>query len=95
MKITKVLNQKVTYEKCTGNNDYAEYTYEAPITIPARIERKTQMVERTDGSIRRATNVIYSDREIFPGDKINGSEILTVSDYIWRDGSVQGYEATT
>ena len=53
------------------------------------------MIEYTDGSIRRATNVIYLDREIFPGDKINGSEILTVSDYIWRDGSVQGYEATT
>ena len=95
MKITKFLNQKVTYEKCTGNNDYAEYTYDAPITISARIERKTQMAERADGSIRRATNVIYLDREIFPGDKINGSEILTVSDYIWRDGSVQGYEVTT
>lgn len=95
MKIDKFLNQTAQYQQRVGTDDYGEDLYAEARPIKARIERTSKMIQTPDGSIHAARTTYYLNQQVNVGDKLDGEYVIDVFNYVWRDGSTQGWEATT
>ncbi len=85
------LNQDVTWESKTGKDGYNKPVY-ASSEIKARKEKKRRMVRDTQGEEVVSETTLYTQSAIGLEDRIDSEEVINVSEWIDKDGSVIGYE---
>lgn len=87
----RYLNQTVTWKAKTGQDKFNEPTYSSS-EIAARKQKKRQMVRNAQAEEVISQTTVYTQSAIGLEDQIDGEQVITVSEWIDRDGSIVGYK---
>ena len=90
--LKKYLNQKATFEAKSGVDRYGNQTYASPVAIPIRREGKVKMVRNIHGEEVTSMTTLFTATQVIPLDKIDGYEVINVSEMVNREGMVIGWE---
>lgn len=91
MNIKGFLKQTVSYEPKTGASDWGDSTFGAPITLPARVEEKQNMVRAAGGIEVLSTTRIMLVQEVQVGDRLNGLEVQGRESIVDVSGKTLGW----
>ena len=90
--LKKYLNQKATFEAKSGVDRYGNQSYSAPVGISVRREGKVQLVRNIHGEQITSMTTIFTATQVLPLDRIDGNEVINVSEMVNREGIVIGWE---
>ena len=90
--LKKYLNQKATFEAKSGVDRYGNQSYANPVAISVRREGKIRMVRNIRGEEVTSTSTIFTATQVLPLDKLDGNEVINVSEMVNREGMVIGWE---
>ena len=90
--LQKYLNQTASLEIKSGVDRYGHQSYSNAVTIPVRREGKIKLVRNTNGEEVTSTTTIFSTTQIQPLDKIDGNEVINVSEMVNYEGTIIGWE---
>ena len=85
------LNQDVTWNAKTGQTGYAKPIYESS-SIKARKEKKRRMVRNAEGEEVISETTVFTQSNIGLEDQIDGEQVINVSEWVDKGGTVIGYE---
>lgn len=89
------LNQTAILEKRLEPNDYNEYDYSEPMTIPCRIEKGTKFIRKSDKETVEVNSVYYTTVKVDENDLIDSNKVLSVEVMTRLDGGTEGYKVMT
>lgn len=92
MDIRHWLNQSVTLKKATGSDEYAQTTYGAGATIPARVEASRRLFRDAQGQEITAGSRIFTAVEVGPDDLLDDRAVIRVDPVPALDGSISHFE---
>lgn len=101
-RIRKFLNQKASHEAVSLDslgepimNKYGELQYDSAVLIPCRRERYVRDVETSTGALQKSSSRYVTVDEISLNDKLDGLVVLIIGDYVYGDGTIEGYRSIT
>jgi len=92
-RLRRYLNGQAALERRTGEDAYGAAVYAPARVIPARTEAKARMVRTGTGAIVASGTTVYLCEKAEPLDRIDGKEVLFVSEWTDFSGRAVGYEA--
>lgn len=90
--LQKYLNQTASLEAKSGVDRYGNQSYTKAVLIPVRSEGKIRLVRNIHGEQVVSNTTVFSTTQILPLDKIDGNEVINVSEMVNREGEVIGWE---
>lgn len=90
--LKKYLNQKASLEAKSGVDRYGNQAYAEPVAIAVRREGNIKMVRNVNGEQITSMTTVFTATQINPLDKIDGHEVINVSEMVNREGEVIGWE---
>ncbi len=87
----KYLKQSVTVRRRGSRDFYGEITYEDPVTLPARLEEKQNMVRNNQGTENLSTTRVMTVAELKVGDLVNGLEVAARESIVDISGRTLGW----
>lgn len=87
------LNQTAELQRQTGTNQRGQPIFSEIITVQCRLQQRHSLIKKSDSEVISTEHVCYLTDEVSTGDKINGLEVVSVSNMINLDGEIIGYRA--
>lgn len=91
MNLQGFLRQTVSWEAKTGESDWGDATFGDPVTLPARVEERQNMVRAAGGLQVLATTKVMLVQEVAIGDRINGLDVQARESIVDVGGNVLGW----
>lgn len=92
-RLKRYCNQTVTLERATGPDEWGTVGYEPSENIKVRKQASRKLVRDTEGNTIVSGTTVFSTVEVKAQDKIDGIEVISVGEWVERDGTVCGWEA--
>lgn len=93
MNLKGFLRQTVSYERRTGEDDWNYPTFDDPVTLPARVEEKQNLVRAAGGQQVLATTKVMLAQEVQIRDRINGLDVQARESIVDVSGRILGWMA--
>lgn len=93
MNVSGFLNQTVSLERKTGQNEYGESAFGAPTSIKARYDPNYGLRRSVMGVEVQVESYVLTEEPIALGDLIEGSEVIRVEPTVDISGETIAYEA--
>lgn len=93
MNIKGFLRQTVAWQQKTGENEWGNAAYASPVVLPARVEKKQNMVRSPGGTEILATTRVMLIQEVDIGDTLDGQEVQARENLVDIQGRVLGWVA--
>lgn len=91
MNLKGFLKQTTSWEAKTGESDWGDPTYAAPVTLRARVEEKQRRVLNAAGNeVLAETRVMLVD-EVAVGDRLDGKQVQARESIVDVGGNTLGY----
>lgn len=87
------LFQTVLWERKIGQDIHARPLFALEVKICARKQQCVKLVRDAKGSEAVSRAVVYCVEDVKTGDRLDGAEVIAVSEYVDEDGSIVGTRA--
>lgn len=91
MNLKGFLRQTISWESKTGESDWGDSTYAAPVSLVARVEEKQRRVLNAAGNeVLSETRVMLVD-EVAVGDRLDGKQVQARESIVDVGGNTLGW----